>query len=401
MALFSRERFTQYALIGSILLFTLEACSSHEKTRHDGGHDFGLWDHSTVEIRHDLSCDVPSDGMSKEAQISDASSIDAIKWPQKGMVKRQIRLPACQGAGPGTEDCHAHLFIEASLCRPSSPCDKLVVYWAGGDQSCSKGVYDPLMKKYAEAGYVAACAQTFTTSAEAGRYPYYREFARMDVMMRYLRALPEVVAVWNGKKLLISGVSHGATAPLAAIAAHRALKDHAAIWTGQNATAVVLYDGISNTATLEEWTASQPFCSTLHQRFVGRYGDGSPLVHTCSSGACFCANPPHRHDWEADTLVLGATYPKSPYQCQDFTPVSGGKKVLYRFVSCSGKGALPCGTLGDIIPDAQQKLAYDALATCSDVIASYERYPLCSHAICGSKTCGLTESLTWLDAQGF
>jgi len=334
----------------------------------------------------------PADGPAAEGQG------DILVWPDSG-VNRDLTLPACNGKGPGAQDCHARLFIDSARCSPAQPCERLVVYWSGGEQSCVDGTYDGLMQSYAAEGFVAACAQPFSTSAEAGAYPYYQEFDRMDELMAALRALPEVQAAWTGNRLLIAGVSHGATAPLAAIAAKAALRSHAAVWTGKQATAVVLYDGISNTATLEEWTASQQNCAQWHSRFVGRYGDGAPLLHSCSNKACYCSGPAHAADWAADTTALGSTYPKSPYTCVDVTPQSG--TVLYRFVSCSGGSAAPCGALGDIIPDDQQKLAHDGLASCAGVVASYKQYPACAHTLCGSKLCGFNDTLTWLSSQGF
>lgn len=82
--------------------------------------------------------------------------------------------------------------------------------------------------------------------------------------------------------LLISGASHGGTAPMVMIATHRALRDYASVWTGSTHTAVIMFDGISNPCTLDEWVGSQavgPNCGLFHRRWVGRYGDGAPLVH--------------------------------------------------------------------------------------------------------------------------
>jgi hypothetical protein len=320
-------------------------------------------------------------------------------WPDAGHLIRDLTLPACNGKLPGKEDCHARMVIDVATCSPQAPCDRLVVYWSGGEQSCNKGLYDGLLKNYAKDGFVAVCAQPYTTNTESGAYPFHMEWERMHELMQQIRQAPEVQAAWDGTKLLISGVSHGGTAPLVVIAANRALRDHAAEWTGSTHTAVILYDGISNPALLEEWAGKTQGCSLYHSRWVGRYGDGKPLIHSCINKACFCSTPPHKPDWEADTVVIGATSPKSPYTCQDLTPQSG--TVLYRFVSCSGGTAKPCGALGDLIPDEQQKLPHDTMAGCTGITASYKQYPNCGHSLCGSQLCGRLESVAWLKTQGW
>jgi hypothetical protein len=323
------------------------------------------------------------------------------RWPDAGLLRNAYDLKACNGKGPGTEDCHLRLVVDPRQCSPSQPCSKLVIYWSGGEQSCVLGLYDALLEKYAADGFVAACAQPFTTSDEAGRYPYYQELERMSELIAHLRAQPEVQAGWDGTRLLISGVSHGASAPLMAVASKAALRAQPALWTGTKSTALILYDGISNPATLEEWAGAQAVgsgCAAYHSRWVGRYGDGSPLIHSCSNNACYCGNPPHSEEWAKDTVVLGSTVPKSPYSCTDVTPVGA---VLYRFVSCEGSAAAACAALGDLIPSPQQKLAHDGIASCPGVSASYQVYPSCGHAECGSVLCGQADSMAWLKTQGW
>jgi hypothetical protein len=289
-----------------------------------------------------------------------------------------VAIPACDGRGPGSEDCHFRLMWDAANCHAGSACDRLVVFWAGGNQTCDdidsngQGDFDPLLRNFVARGFVAACAQPYTTEDAGGAYPYYMEWDRMHYLMQRLRS--QAAEIWDGSHLLISGSSHGGTAPMVMIASQRALRDYADVWTGTSHTAVIMFDGISNPRTLEEWAGSQAIgsgCGLLHRRWVGRYGDGSPLIHSCGNDACYCASPAHASDWALDTITPGAIDPTSPYSCDDF--VQDSKQTLYRFVSCSGTpGAAACSTFnGDIVPDEQQSQLYDALKNCSGITASY------------------------------
>jgi hypothetical protein len=328
-----------------------------------------------------------------------------------GIEIKHVSISGCDGFAPGSEDCHLRVMWNGMECCRDRPCDRLVVYWSGGNQSCDNvdsnniGVFDSLLGQFVEQGFVAACAQPFTTDEEGGAYPYHMEWDRMHHLMQRLRN--ETSDIWDGSRLLISGASHGGTAPMVMIASHRALRDYAPVWTGSTHTAVIMFDGISNPRTLEEWAGKQTVgsnCSLFHRRWVGRCGDGAPLLHSCSNNACYCSNPNHAVDWVLDSIIPGSIDPASPYTCDDF--VQESKSTLYRFVSCSGTpGAAVCGFYGgDIIPDKQQSDLFDALKTCDGVMASYARYD-CPHILCGGfdtdTNCGGADALEWLVKNGW
>jgi hypothetical protein len=348
-----------------------------------------------------VACRPVNDDSNDGAQVGDGgvitlSSADA--GVEASGVK-DIQLASCDGLGPGTEDCHVRLFWNLNRCAGTA-CRRLVVYWSGGEQACKDGNYDSLMQRYVEAGFVAACAQPFTTSDEAGKYPYYVELDRMNQILQKVRT--QVKGMWTGADLLHAGVSHGGTAPLLAIARGRVFRDQREVWAGSSHTAVVLFDGISNTARLDQW-AGQTGCSDLHTRWVARYGDGAPVAHICANGKCYCSSgspPPHAADWQKDTAVIGSSFPPSPYACEDFN--SGAEDILYRFVSCEGGVAQPCGVLGDVIPTEQQSLPYNALSGCTGIVASHQVLSACGHSLCGGwESCGGEDAVAWLEGNGW
>lgn len=385
-------------LVGLLSVSLATACNETATTPADAGHDTGPADARVDGPSLDGRTDVLAAEGGVDVPTHDSLPGDLLTVGDGGVQVQAVALPACDGRGPGTEDCHYRLLIDPQFCSPSKPCDKLLVYWSGGEGGCRLGTYDGLLVTYSKAGYVAVCAQPYTTSDATGAHPFYVEFDRMDHILQTLRARADVKAAWTGNKLLIGGVSHGASGPLIAIANKAALKNHAANWTGKTMTAILANDGISKAATLDSWASQDGSCATVHSRWVGRYGDGAPLLHLCSNGKCYCSNPAHKADWDKDNVQLGSA--DSPYTCSDVTPASG-KTVLYRFVACSGGTAAPCGLLGDVIPDDQQSLAFDGIKACAGVTASYQRYANCPHTLCGAKTCGGDDSLAWLVQQGF
>ena len=331
--------------------------------------------------------------------VDDATDDTAATLPPDAW--QAVGIAACDGLAPGAEDCHYRLLWRPAACGGGA-CSRLMVYWSGGDQSCKDGVFDPLLEKWADTGVVVACAQPFTTSDEAGRYPYVDELERMDLLTRKIRA--HAGAAWDGRFFVVAGVSHGATAPVAAIAKARAFETRRDTWTGAEGTAVILFDGISDPARLEAWAGLQgdPACDLWHARFVGRYGGGAQLEHRCDSGACFCAGGGAR--WGEDTTVVGQTasrdFPASPYTCADFG--SPSQVVQWRVVSCGGGQAEPCSARGDIIPDDQQTRFSDGLTTCPNVAVTWVDHPGCAHTLCGSwDFCGGERAREWLTTLGW
>lgn len=336
----------------------------------------------------------PPDTAAPDAALDTRPDLPADIW-------QAVTLPACDGLAPGVEDCHYRLLHRPAACGGAA-CSRLIVYWSGGEQGCADGTYDPLLERWADSGLTVACAQPFTTSDESGRYPYADELERMHHLTRRIRE--HAALAWDGRYLVIAGVSHGATAPVAAIASARAFETRPEVWTGRDGTAVILFDGISDPARLEATIGRMrdPGCGLWHARFVGRYAPSAPLTHACDNGACYCAGGGRR--WEVDTTVVGQVggpdWPASPYTCADLG--SPAQRIHYRVVSCGGGQAEPCGALGDIIPDDQQTRFSDALSTCPDLSVHYGDHPGCAHTLCGAwDFCGGKRAREWLDTLGW
>jgi hypothetical protein len=75
---------------------------------------------------------------------------------------KPVAIAGCAGRGPGSEDCHFRAMWNSAECYPGHPCERLVVYWAGGNQTCddvdknNQGDFDPLLSNYVDRGFIAA-----------------------------------------------------------------------------------------------------------------------------------------------------------------------------------------------------------------------------------------------------
>jgi len=331
------------------------------------------------------------------------------------IVVEPVELPNCDNIPPGTQNCYYRIIYKTDLCTHRNPCDKLLVYWSGGEQSVKDGNYDATMKTWARRGYVAVAAQPFDDAKEAGKYPYFYDQERLSYITKVIRE--NVTSIWSGEYFVFGGVSRGATSPPISVANGNLFNNYPEIWTGTQGTAVVLFDGISNTATWEEWLSSQDEgvtgdCYELHSRTVGRYGEGSPLAHSCNNHKCYCSNPKSKDVWSNDSLVIGSDYPPSPYNCSVFSLSKGSDQqqksnssftVWYRFTACEGKELPPCNPYGDIVPTPQQQLPYEALTNCDpsyQIITSFEVIEECGHSLCGgASVCGSVSTIDWLKEQ--
>ena len=318
------------------------------------------------------------------------------RFNPKGYYSLTRQVDQCNGTAPGTDDCLYRIVWNEDACK-NGTCDRLMIFWAGGNQVCDSGVYDELLKSHADEGFLAACAQPFNSSEETGRYPIYFEYQRMNFLLGQIQRVAG--SLWNEKNLLHAGSSHGATALLLAIASQQAFIRYPERWTGTHNTAVVLYEMGSNPVTYTRWLEKRDECSEMLDRTVGRYQDGSLSLRDCADGFCTRSDMSSPQLWHNDIVDIGAVQPPSPYSCEDFRHPA--QKIQYRFVSCGGGMTLECDVRGDQVPDEQQLDPYHSIKDCPGVKASYASYPMAGHFICGGWNFGGAETLEWLEEIGW
>ncbi len=290
-----------------------------------------------------------------------------------------ITVPTCTGLGGIAESCSFRYLFDPAVCSPARPCNKLVAFYAGGDQNCAGPGYTKVLKAYAAAGYVAACLEIFETSEGSGKEPYFKEADRVDAVLTSYLAYAR--PAWTGEHLLISGISHGATAPVTAMA--RTTRDNA--WKGSVTTGACFYDGIYDINAEDELMATGADggqCTAIlsHARVVGRYYPSRPLVHSCGNNKCAC-DPQHAPEMDTDSITAVAPAELAIkkwklIECGSATPTCAGDVV-------------PAGPIQALCKNIRDNGAASG-HECTDDAMPNDTHLVCHHT-------GIDRCLAWFD----
>lgn len=300
----------------------------------------------------------------------ESAVLEAAKLAPGSYVKGQAWLDACRGEAGSGESCYWFHRQKPAACAGGA-CDKLIVFFVGGEMSCASSFaneqsgYAKLAKSYADAGYAFACAQLFETNQTldtATPVAVYQEAPRVDLLVKEITAKTRVLGLWNGKKLLHSGVSHGAEA--AVLAMRHTDFDQDPAWHGTAKTGACFFDGIYDVIDLEDWMDGSNACTTYrNQAYCRRYGEPD---------GCATADTPDRR---MDSLVSART---------NDAAVPGDFAVTnWKLVECgSGMARNSCNFTGDMVPKAQQatlcgKIRSDGTRSCA-----FASFPKVGHNQC-------------------
>ena len=241
-----------------------------------------------------LLCGIAAVGCSGAREPADAATpLDvAGDAPSPPRTRGEVRVEACSSLGTGPEPCFYTFAYDPAAC-PDGRCARLLVYFSGGQESCPD--LDPpggYLAHYSAAGYVAVCARDFETGDGSGTFPRHLEASRLDALVRAITSDPDIARGWTGEDLLFSGVSHGASGPMIAIAQGDAAR--ADLWRGSRYTAACFYDGTYDAPGL---------LRTLHDEECG----GTAILSYRRAYERYCA-------WPSSAGLLPASWP-DPASC--------------------------------------------------------------------------------------
>jgi hypothetical protein len=317
-----------------------------------------------------------TDGAQADGAQTDATD-DAGYVPPEG----EFTIDGCLGLGGIDERCAWRYRFHLLQCRAQSPCARLMIFFAGGDMDCSANAYQTILETMAGNGYVAVCAAITETATGSGLVPYNDEAPRVDLLIQTITADPSIQGVWTGERLLLAGVSHGATAPVIAMA--RTPLDDQAHWHGAARTGACFFDGIYDIGALDAFLATGNGgnrCNLIlsHDRAVGRYYASDPLVHSCLNNKCYC-DPDHSAEMDVDTI----------------TGVSPSSFAIadWKLVEC-GSGLDAC--LQDVVPAAPIQALCSALDLDAAHTCAWDPMPQSGHLTCAVD--GIDRCRTWFDA---
>jgi len=275
-------------------------------------------------------------------------------------VKTVAATPAgaCGGVSDGhPADCFYSVRYDDTRCGTGSDdakCDNLVIFFAGGDMSCD--LTDPLnyyqaqVNLYAlnpQTDYYVAIACVMENFFQGDDLPFYREAERVDHLIAAIRA--EAESRWNGRNMLIAGISHGAAAVLTGMA--RTDLDENPYWEAEEFTGVCLFDPPLNVRAREDRYVLDPVpgaCKQTRDRNICHRYLGQDVED--------CAYP----DPETQDMIMDSV-----------DTVAGGKFELrhYKLVAFGG-GLNPCSP---IIFQADGPPTQPILDTCANINAKHPK----------------------------
>lgn len=296
-------------------------------------------------------------------------------------------VDACKTLGIGTEVCDYTFLYSPSMCA-NQGCKRLVIYFSGGQETCpSVSDSASYLVFYENQGYVAVCARAFTSASGSGQFPRHLEAPRFDALVTAITSDPDIRAGWSGEYLLFSGVSHGASGPVVAMA--DTTDDDAAAWKGSAYTGACFLDGTYDAGGLIDFTYTNQCTDSAavvpYSRAYGRYctftGNGDtpgtwPLPATCATA-----------DVTADTIT---TAPVSAFAIKDWKLVECGSAQP----ACSG----PIGQQ-DVLPASSVTALCSHLAASSDHTCTPQSYPTTGHVFCGIDQTTISTCYAWFESE--
>jgi len=297
-------------LIGAIAILFLFACSSKKDT----------------------------DGPSPNPEVEPPESVEGL-LPSSG--SREIS--ECSQLGSGDQSCFWHFQLNPKACSNNS-CQKLVIFFAGGQNTCPDPTDDDSdLALYVRKGYIAVCARIYEDSEGSAEFPYYLENQRVDLLVQKITSDSIIQNSWSGHYLLFSGVSHGATAPVISMA--RDNFDQQSHWKGSRYTAACFFDGVYGI---------QPLILFLNFNdcYFSRHPDNPPIVsfeRVADRYGCDPSGPPClTTDTVADSLVNPAnsvTVDISDFAIQDWKLIECGSGGADNYLNRCIKDVLPASTI--------------------------------------------------------
>jgi hypothetical protein len=322
-----------------------------------------------------------------------APTIDAAVVPPidaQTIFERGTRgVAACKSLGIGIDEC-SYTFAWAPVLCSGKACKRLVIYFAGGQETCpAPDDANSYLGHYVTRGYVAVCARAFTSASGSAQFPRNREAPRFDALVKAITSDPDILAGWSGEYLLFSGVSHGASGPVIAMA--RTAADDDPHWKGTKYTGACFLDGTYDAAALLDFTYTNQCKDSdaivSYARTYGRYcsfgaADGNQPATWPAPGACG-----NSVEIAADSITAA---PATALAIKDWKLIECGSA----HVACSGPTVAQ-----DVLPASSITALCGTIAGTAGYTCEPGSFPDTGHLFCGIDSATIGACSTWFEAQ--
>lgn len=288
-------------------------------------------------------------------------------------------VDSCAGLNGINEACYFRYRYASNPCA-GGKCSKLLIFFSGGEMNCDDSAdrndsgYSKVLRGYNEKGYLAVCAGVFLSSEAGGSFPLHTETGRINRLVRNIMRSESINKLWTGEHLLIGGISHGATAPVVAMA--RTNIEDQPNWKGKITTGACFLDGVYSPIEANALLKTQPIaCNDVRERVIcERY-----------YGSSTCPDPTLRNPDVALDEVTS-------------TPGVAFNISNWKLVECGSNlpACRPFGQ-GDMVPKGPIQKLCSSLNSSAGKSCTFGSLPNESHMSCMSSPTGIAQCRDWFD----
>jgi hypothetical protein len=330
-------------------------------------------------------------GNGGDGGTADLSTGDGLGGGADAGVPSGVRMvSACTSVGVGAEPCSYTWLFDPAACAGRA-CKRLVIYFSGGQETCP----DPasttsFLAYYKNHGYVAVCAMDFQSATGSAQYPRHVEAQKADPLVKAITSDPDILSAWSGEFLLFSGVSHGASTPVVAMATQT--YDSQPSWQGSKLTGACFNDGTYDAGGL------LGFC------FTNQCVPGTSVVPYQRQYSRYCNWPSTASGAMPATWPAPSTCMNADVAADTLTNVDVTQFAIHdwKLTEC-GSALDPCSK--DVLPAPPIAALCDRIGAQPGYTCEKGSFPNIGHILCGIEATSIGSCDTWftgkLAAHGF
>jgi len=286
----------------------------------------------------------------------------------------------CSGLSESDQPCYFTYQWDSEACS-SPPCSKLSIYFSGGQMSCPEpdAIFEQLHAP-SKRGYIAVCARVFKDWIGSAGVPRHQEGPRYDTLVKAIINSTEIQSLWDGRELLLMGVSHGGSGPVVAMA--RNSYDETTAWQGTHKTAACFFDGTySPTEAMGFLHDNECSGPVSYERFYRRY----------------CTWPDGATSADPTTWPAPETCTNTGTEIDTVTTIDVANSFSIRHWQLVECGSATDACPSDILPKEGIQALCSNINGTNDYSCDFIEKPQMSHMVCGGTALTIEPCLDWFE----